>query len=387
MTRTSEKESGDKIHSKKTECTITYEEFGLPQDMVEAIAKWIKVGIDYLHVRATNRLFHSSIPPMQWRSSSAISMSRFDHLSMSPLFVYFEKDNVLTFVHPKNGLKYKYNKNLTMDLQPYCEICYSKAGWLLIAVNKRYSFFFNPFAKEQEIRPLPYAPVGYFLNTRCMAFSHPPTSSECAIVALEWMPPFENDQLTVNITYPGKDEWSDSTFGVFGFPLYNNSPVFHNRAFYYFNEKGKMGVLKGGGAEGVGEGEWEEVSLDELDKPDAPFTNYYNNFLVECNGNLLSVFEGHFGKYVRVFKLNESEMTWIEVENLENHMLFVGHTSFSAVAHVPGMENKIYFPRFYGGNIVFYSLDTNNYHTFESNEVVDFHCMEEKVNCSWIEPR
>lgn len=376
MTRIKEKESSDKIHSKKMRNTVTYDEFALCQDMVEMIAKHIDIGIDYLHFRATNRLFHLSTPPIQWRSSSAISMSRFDRLSSSPLFVYFEKDNVLTFVHPKNGLKYKYNINLTMDIQQYCEICYSKDGWLLMTLDKSSSFFLNPFAKEQQ-KPLAN---GSALNTGCIAFSHPPTSSECVVVNFVKIPQWP--RMDVRITCPSWNEWAEFSFEGYDFSLYNINPAFHKGAFYYLNKKGKVAVLKV-----EKEKEEDPVALDELDKLDTPCTNYSNSFLVECNDNLLSVFEGPFGKWVRVFKLNESTMTWIQVENLENHMLFVGHTSFSAVAHVPGMENKIYFPRFYGGNIVFYSLDTNNYHTFESNEVVDFHCMEEKVNCSWIEPR
>jgi hypothetical protein len=67
-------------------------------------------------------------------------------------------------------------------------------------------------------------------------------------------------------------------------------------------------------------------------------------------------------------------------------MLFVGNTSFSAKAKFPGMENKIYFPRFYGQSIVFYSLETNNYRTFE-NEVVNFESVREPLNSGWIEPR
>jgi hypothetical protein len=56
------------------------------------------------------------------------------------------------------------------------------------------------------------------------------------------------------------------------------------------------------------------------------------------------------------------------------------------VANIPGMENKIYFPRFYDQSIVFYSLETKKYHTFE-NELVNFESVREPLNCSWIEPR
>ncbi|CAK8530928.1 unnamed protein product [Lathyrus sativus] len=90
---------------------------------------------------------------------------------------------------------------------------------------------------------------------------------------------------------------------------------------------------------------------------------------------------------VQVFKLNESNMTWIRVESLKNHMLFLGKTSFSAVASIPGMENKIYFSRFYEHSLVFYSLETNNYHTFQHDQVVDIHNVKEHLKGTWIQPR
>jgi hypothetical protein len=101
----------------------------------------------------------------------------------------------------------------------------------------------------------------------------------------------------------------------------------------------------------------------------------------------LAVLESSLGKGVRVFKLDESTMTWMKVESLKNHMLFVGNTSFSAVANIPGMENKIYFPRFYRQRVVFYSLETNNYHTFENDKAVNFHHVREHLNGTWIQPR
>jgi hypothetical protein len=152
------------------------------------------------------------------------------------------------------------------------------------------------------------------------------------------------------------------TFENIEFPLYNINPVFHNGLFYYLSIKGKLAVIDAVGG----------LSWKELVEP--PCSGYFNSFLVECNGNLLSIFEASFGKWVQVFMLNESTMTWIKVKSLENYMLFVGKTSLSSMAKIHGMENKIYFPRFYGQSIVFYSLETKNYHTFD-NQVVNFHHM------------
>ena len=158
-----------------------------------------------------------------------------------------------------------------------------------------------------------------------------------------------------------------------------NSPVFYKGAFYYLGKEGNLGILKSNN---------EEHSFEVLTKPKPPCNGNFQKFLVECNGELLSIFVAPFGKCVRVFKLNESIMTWVRFENLGNYMLFVSHTSsMSAIAKSPGMENKIYFPRFYGESIVFYSLETDNYHSFKSKDVVDFYSTTEVLCCGWIEPR
>jgi hypothetical protein len=339
-------------------------------DAVEAIAKCLNV-FDYLHFRATNRKFRRAARPLvdiEWRSI-------FDDLSNLPLFVLSYKDNVFTFVHPKQGLKEKYTINFPLQVNPDDEIiCYSKDGWLLLAL-KHSSFFFNPFTKE--VLPLAHEPNATVF-THCVGFSHPPTSSECATVECIGTISFLTFREGERIPY-FQDNASDK------FPVYNRSPVFFNGSFYYLSIEGKLGVMQvsqhavHGGV----------LTWKELNEPLAPLANYFNSFLVECDGNLLSVFEveGQFQNCVHVFKLNELTMTWIKVENLENHMLFLSNSaSFSSVATIPGMENKIYFPRLYGQNIVFYSLETNNYHTFE-NEVLNFHHVREQLNSSWIQPR
>jgi hypothetical protein len=341
--------------------------------MVKAIAKCLNV-FDYLHLRAINRHFRREAPPLveiEWRS-------RFDHLSMIPLFVLSYKDNVFTFVHPKQGLKCKYTISFPPQPQVNTDdeiICHSKDGWLLLAFRHS-SFFFNPFTKQ--VLPLAHG-SNATVFTHCVGFSHPPTSSECATIECMGILSF--------LTFLGGERipfiYEGDDFNKF--PLYNRSPVFFNGSFYYLSVEGKLGVIQVRQHVGNGNG----LIWKVLEEPQAPLTNYFNSFLVECDGNLLSVFEveGQFQNWVHVYKLEEPTMTWIKVESLENHMLFVSsNASFSTVATIPRMENKIYFPRLYGQSIVFYSLETNNYHTFE-NEVLNFHHVREQLNSSWIQPR
>jgi hypothetical protein len=126
------------------------------------------------------------LPPIQWRSSSSMSMSRFDDLSMCPLFVFSVNDNVFTFLHPKHGLEYKYIINYPQVKRSYMnyEICCSKDGWLLlVGVNKSFQFFFNPFTEEDLPLPFEHKRIK---NIRCFGMSHSPTSSDCVTVELDY---------------------------------------------------------------------------------------------------------------------------------------------------------------------------------------------------------
>ncbi|WJX22669.1 hypothetical protein P8452_11952 [Trifolium repens] len=361
------------VHSKDTE-DKSHNELSLPQDVIEVIAKHINNVFDYLHFRASNKLFRLLAPPIQWRSSSSMSMSRFDDLSTCPLFVFSEKD-VFTFLHPKHGLESKSIIKFPQDLHRNrnLEICCSKDGWLLlVAFHLGYQVFFNPFTKE--VLPLPFGNKE-ISNIRCFGMSHSPTSYECVTVEL-----IKINTITTAYVHHLREgrQHNIIEFEESKFPLFNISPAFHNGLFYFLSVTGNLAVI---------EVIREEIRLKVLQKPQAPCSSHFNNFLVECDGNLLSVFESPFAKGVQVFKLNEYTMTWMKVKSLKNHMIFVGKTSFSALANISGMENKIYFNRFYGQNVVFYSLETNNYHTFQNDEVVNFHHMREQLNGTWIQPR
>jgi len=82
----------------------TTNDYELPLDVVEVIAKHLNLVFDYLHFRATDRIFRLIVPPIQWNLKSVL---RFDNNSLCPLVVCLDKDNVFNFVHPKHGLKCK----------------------------------------------------------------------------------------------------------------------------------------------------------------------------------------------------------------------------------------------------------------------------------------
>jgi hypothetical protein len=335
----------------------------LPFDMVKLIAERLFL-VDYLYFRATCKKFHSVAPPIQWR----IAAQGLENPCLSPWLVLFGKEGVYSFIDPKHGDKYLIN--LPQVLKEGNVICSSIDGWLLVTVNLS-TFFFNPFT--QEIVPI--ADQHIVRNFSYMGFSSTPSSSECVVVEIEDV---SMTQFIVHFCSPGEENWHDFPFDDIDFLFDNNRPVFYKGAFYYLCMNGNLGILK------LNDG---EPSWKVLTEPKPPCNGNLQKFLVECDGELLSIFVAPFGESVQVFKLNESKMTWIRAENLGNYMIYVSRlSSFSALAKTPGMENKIYFPRLYGESIVFYSLETNNYHTFKSNDV-DFYSSTEELYCCWIEPK
>ncbi|PWA96022.1 nucleic acid-binding, OB-fold protein [Artemisia annua] len=71
------------------------------------------------------------------------------------------------------------------------------------------------------------------------------------------------------------------------------------------------------------------------------------------------------GRSIEVFNLNDSKNEWEKVDGLGKHMIYISSlTCLCIEAKAPHMDNKIYFPRLHSGKIVFYSLQTCRYHTF-----------------------
>ncbi|KAK2447570.1 hypothetical protein QL285_006913 [Trifolium repens] len=228
----------DVVHSKATEDKAHILSF--PQDVIEEIAKHINNVLDYLHFRASNKLLRLVAPPIKWRSSSSMSMSRFDDLSMCPLFVLSEKGKVFTFVHPKHGLEYKNIIKFPQDQDGIwnVEICCSKDGWLLLtAVNQEYQVFFNPFTKE--VLPL-HKPIW---NIKCFGMSHSPTSYKCVIVELNER--YERSTIrTAFLHYLSKGRCRLIKYEDEKFPIFNVGPTFHNGIFYFLNITGNLAVME-----------------------------------------------------------------------------------------------------------------------------------------------
>ncbi|KAI3956897.1 hypothetical protein MKX01_000931 [Papaver californicum] len=103
---------------------------------------------------------------------------------------------------------------------------------------------------------------------------------------------------------------------------------------------------------------------DSMEEPCKLFNDSYPSFLVECGRKLLLV---KLGLSVRVFRMDFSVFKWVEVESLGKHMLFISDILCVSAIAPPNsqMENEVYFPRLWldGEGILYYSLETGNYHS------------------------
>ncbi|KAL9335463.1 hypothetical protein Peur_072644 [Populus x canadensis] len=106
-----------------------------------------------------------------------------------------------------------------------------------------------------------------------------------------------------------------------------------------------------------------------------------------------SVFVGYMGQWVRVYMLDPSSMVWKETKDLGDRVLFLSRIGSGLTKttdlQVPGLENRIYFPRFNkkDGTCAFYDLSAGKFHTSCNNHGrEDYYGTTTFSDCAWIEP-
>ncbi|XP_026432841.1 uncharacterized protein LOC113330201 isoform X2 [Papaver somniferum] len=303
--------------------------------------------LDYIHFRAVSKNFWRMLNLR--RSSSTRTVQTTD---LSPWLVFPKHQAVYNFINPMHN-----NENYLMNIPESLKgarIQFSKGGWLLLSKGETL-FFYNPFTRSTV--KLPDLPDSYhhFAFTG-ISFSSLPTSPDCIVFGIGDRC---DDRVEILFIKRGDESWIHNIFDNIylpsrtnnvNFQLNYNNPVSHSGAFYCLDLNGTLGVFK------LGHGiSWGILAM--VAPPNSEFI--YKSFLVECDGKLMSVLLGHLGKWVRIFRLNDTEMVWVEVKCLGRYMLCISNTAcVSAMAPTSRMENKIYFPRLHNEGILYYSLDT-----------------------------
>ncbi|XP_074319050.1 uncharacterized protein LOC141655971 [Silene latifolia] len=334
--------------------------FELPLDVLQSVMKFVNL-FDYMNLRATCKRLHAENPLEQWRANSRypLFMVRMDNSGTYELFDPFENvsHTVLTFKKSSEFLS-------------YFEYC--KDGWLLSRSEEDTLQYVNPFKRETGM----YPPCE--MDCATFGFSTCPNSSDCLIVGIAgW------GKVRISCFDASYKEWEYFEMGFNSdedIPFYANhktSPVYYKNAFYFLGTDGCLGELKF----------LEQVSWHVYKFPfPTEGTKLNSSYLVELDGELVSVFIGKDGSWVKVFKFNFSDNCWMRVETLGQHVLFVSSvSSFSIKSEKSVMKNRIYLPLRKDNEIVFYSLDTGKYHTSGSaNSIDNFYGMKVQSSCCWI---
>ncbi|KAM7469403.1 hypothetical protein LguiA_007586 [Lonicera macranthoides] len=79
----------------------------------------------------------------------------------------------------------------------------------------------------------------------------------------------------------------------------HTNPVFHRGLFFCLGRNGNLATF-----------DPKHSAWTVLIKPEKPCTEIWRNYLVDCDGDLISVFEGHVGNAIEIFKMDYSVMAW-----------------------------------------------------------------------------
>ncbi|XP_010917464.1 F-box/kelch-repeat protein At1g57790 [Elaeis guineensis] len=255
------------------------------------------------------------------------------------------------------------------------DLRFSRNGWILISEGDFFLFIINPFTGT--VIDLPELDEGWYHFTG-ISFSSPPTSSDCVVFGIGGT---NSTYVHISMWHHGDNAWKELWYdNNLPFCATHNNPVFHHGLFYCLGTHGNLGVFNP-----------MDMTWTVLDRP-KPIHSVVNEersmedcYLVESNGELLSVFNGNDAKPILVFRLDKSKMTWRKVYDLEKKILFLDVRTFLSV-QAPRKEfgSRIYFPRFSEDEDdhrkgVYYSMRSQEYYP-------KFYGVKEPVDCLWIEP-
>ncbi|KAF9614472.1 hypothetical protein IFM89_018719 [Coptis chinensis] len=337
----------------------------LPFDLVAMIAMHLPLAIDYMNLRCVCKTWAFSVRPIQWRVNPTGSTIEYPWLMSSN-----RESSRCKFLDPTCNI----TSHFDMPELLYARICSSKDGWLLMSAGDYSMFFFNPFTKE--IVELP--DLTEIFSFSGVSFSSPPTSPDCVTFGICFR---GFNAVDIYFVHLEDDAWTN-ILGVSEarFIPSKVTPVFCNGAFYCLGQKRHLGIfdLKDG-LNG-----WTVLC------PPRPCSCIHRSYLLEYNGEILSVFVSHKGKYVHVLKLDYSNETWKTSSNLEDIILFVSRFSSIALKAVAErMQNKIYFSVSFNSenNYLFYSLQIGRWQSsFSDSFGEDLYNTKELLHCAWMQP-
>ncbi|GKB21119.1 hypothetical protein Tco_0855042 [Tanacetum coccineum] len=325
-----------------------------PFNLLETIME-LCVGVEYMNFRATCKQCLLAAPLIKWSNKTSLRKLQTYSLVSHWLMVVDKTRDIIIFTDPMAGDNYfMKNSKVLFDVnsRKWC----SRFGWLLFKKIHRYSLiFFNPFTNE--LRELPEAE--HFFDSFC--FSAPPTSLDCMVVG------FTTKTSYVYIHLVNRERtWREVCFG--NHPHNVCSSTFYGGGdLYALCEQGELIVINN-----LDKEDYYSWKLVKSEAPKGYCKSSTQYFLGNFDQHSLLVSVAAYGEAVEVFKRNKSIKEWEKIDSLGKHAIYIcGTTCLCIEAKLPKMENKIFFPRLHTKNkkVVFYSLDTCMYHTFDGESI------------------
>nr|XP_043612164.1 F-box/kelch-repeat protein At1g57790-like [Erigeron canadensis] len=341
-------------------------------------------GVEYMNFRATCKQCYLAAPAVQWGNEAELKRLR-DYSLVSPWLMVAETNrDIFTFIDPILGDNYYIKHSQVSSIAEDIIHC-SRFGWVLFE-NTEYKcvVLFNPFTND--LRKLPEPDYNYLEG---LCFSAPPTSPDCMVVGFTtaYGSPTQGQWLA-HIHYVAREQtWYTYRLGVDLTSI--RIPTFFGRDLYALCNFGDVVYYKNLGSEDY------SLKIFQAKAPSNCCKSEARYYLMKCDQHLLLVIVDGFGKFVEVFKHNDSvEDYWEKIHDLGKHTIYIHGTSCICIdAHVPEMANKIYFPNQHSTNrkIVFYSLETCLFHTFDEKNIQEtlwdlYRTVHQRNPLVWIEP-
>ncbi|PIA33544.1 hypothetical protein AQUCO_04100168v1 [Aquilegia coerulea] len=344
----------------------------LPVELLELIVSFLFLG-DCIRFRLTCKSWISITPPL--RSNCVFNKFESEPQQLVPWLMSFPKNNqgIWKLHHPIYGDAY------TMNIPELAGaiIRNAKYGWLLMSRGTSF-FFFNPIT--MEVVKLPDMEEDYeFIG---MSFSSPPTSSDFVV--------FGFLGFYMVVYRKGEEKWSEDCFKTH-WEFLNSpcNPIFYDGVFYCLGKNGRLGLFDTKVI--TEEPQWRIVESAVFSiSLKSDLINSSETFIVEYDGEIISIFVSHQGQQISIFKLDLSNLKWCRLESLDDKVLFLSHTASMLLPTVglKGIENRIYFPRFHETDNMFYSLSTRKYHCcgsqYSSEDWINTRQLSH-TQCTWIQ--
>ncbi|KAF9613592.1 hypothetical protein IFM89_009262 [Coptis chinensis] len=241
--------------------SIGFRWINLPMDILRSIAMCLHSSADFVNFGRVCKSFASSIP------QSPLT-------TQYPQLMFSNRTSLCSFCDPMHNVTYCFDMPDLLGAR----IRFSKDGWCLMSKGDYSMFFFNPFTKVTVT--LPDLPPKHSPNDG-FSFTQVPTSPDCIVFGIAGIHEFFVQILYLHL---GEDAWTQE-YGeneVEFFPS-NNNLVFHDGAFYCLGAERYLGVFD------LRDDKWTILLTPE------PCSSTQKNYLVESDGEILSVFVGREG--------------------------------------------------------------------------------------------